>query len=65
MPGWVSASIHKSIDGKQVVNYAQCDSYETWQRVVESLKAGGFFERNQLLGTAHPALYEVVFALDK
>lgn len=63
--GWISANIHRSLDGIQVVNYAQCESYEAWERVMEKLKAGNFFERNKKLGTAHPALYEVVYTLEK
>ena len=27
VPGWLSASIHKSFDGRQVVNYVQFESH--------------------------------------
>jgi hypothetical protein len=65
MPGWISANIHKSLDGKQVVNYAQCESQEAMEGVVAKLRAEGFLDRNKLLGQAHPGLYEVVFTLEK
>ena len=50
VPGWLSASLHRSLDGKQVVNYAQCESYEALEAVMSSLREGGFLERNKQLG---------------
>jgi heme-degrading monooxygenase HmoA len=64
-PGWLSASLHRSLDGTRVVNYAQSESLEAAQAVIEKLKGAGFFDRNKTLGTADPGLYEVVFALDR
>jgi hypothetical protein len=63
--GWLSASIHRSLDGRQVVNYAQCESMEAQERVFHALQRGGFLERNKALGEAHPCLYEIVFTLDR
>jgi hypothetical protein len=63
--GWISANIHVSLDGKQVVNYAQCANYAAWENVMQKLIAGNFLERNKTLATAHPALYEVVYTLEK
>ncbi|HEY3835233.1 MAG TPA: hypothetical protein VGL72_01615 [Bryobacteraceae bacterium] len=65
LPGWLSANIHRGLDGKSVVNYAQCESYEAAQRVIEELRANGSLDRNKLLGEAHPGLYEVVFTLGR
>ncbi len=65
VPGWLSANIHRSLDGTRVVNYAQCESHEAWEAVMEKLKAGNFLERNKKLGEAHPGLYEVVYTLEK
>jgi antibiotic biosynthesis monooxygenase (ABM) superfamily enzyme len=65
MPGWMSASIHVSSDSGQVVNYAQSENYEAHQKIVEKLRQGGFFARNKLLAEAHPALYQVVYTLQK
>lgn len=65
IPGWLLANIHRSIDGTRVINYAQCESYEAWDSVMEKLKAENFLERNKQLGEAHPGLYEVVYTLEK
>jgi hypothetical protein len=62
--GWMSASLHRSLDGTRVVNYAQARDQAAMQRVFEALTAGGFPERNKALGTAHPGLYEAVFTLE-
>lgn len=64
-PGWMSASLHRSLDGTRVVNYAQCRDMASWEAVMERLKAGNFFERNKRLGTAAPGLYEVVHTLER
>lgn len=65
VPGWISASIHKSLDGTRVVNYAQCENYEAWENVMARLWSGGYLERNKTLGTAAPGLYEVYYTLDR
>jgi heme-degrading monooxygenase HmoA len=62
--GWMSASLHRSLDGTRVVNYAQTRDQDAMRRVFETLQAGGFLERNKALGVAHPGLYEVVFTLE-
>ncbi|WP_422742714.1 antibiotic biosynthesis monooxygenase [Mycobacterium sp. WMMD1722] len=64
-PGWLSASLHRSLDGTAVVNYAQSDSIESARRVIDRLRAEGFLERNAGLATAHPGLYEVAFTLER
>jgi antibiotic biosynthesis monooxygenase (ABM) superfamily enzyme len=64
-PGWISASVHRSIDGTRVVNYAQSENLEAAQRVVERLRSEGWLDRNKALGQANPGLYEVVFTLDR
>ena len=63
--GWISASIHRSLDGTRVVNYAQSRDMESSQRVIEALRTAGYLERNKLLGEAHPGLYEVVATLEQ
>jgi hypothetical protein len=64
-PGWLSASLHTSRDGTRVVNYAQSESIESAQLVIERLRQAGFLQRNKALGDAHPGLYDVVFTLDR
>ena len=39
IPGFVSASIHKSLDGVRVVNYAQWRSKEDWEAMTKNPKA--------------------------
>ena len=65
IPGWMSASIHRSLDGTRVVNYAQSENGEAARRVVEHLRAKGLLEANKALGVAHPGLYEVAFTLER
>lgn len=64
LPGWKSASIHRGLDGKTVVNYAQSADMESQERIVTSLRENGFLDRNKQLGEAHPGLYEAVFTLE-
>jgi hypothetical protein len=61
--GWMSASLHRSLDGGRVINYAQARDQDAMGRVFAMLQAKGFIKRNEALGTAHPGLYEVVFTL--
>ena len=36
MPGFISANIHKSLDGEKVVNYAQWESVEAFQAMLQN-----------------------------
>ena len=65
VPGWVSASLHRSLDGTRVVNYAQTVDMDAARRVIEHLKAKGMLESNKAFGQAHPGLYEVAFTLER
>ncbi|BCH10699.1 hypothetical protein MesoLj131c_49570 [Mesorhizobium sp. 131-3-5] len=38
IPGWMSASLHRSLDGTRVVNYAQARDQAAMQRVFEHLR---------------------------
>jgi hypothetical protein len=61
VPGWISASIHRSRDGTRVVNCAQSESLEAAERITCRLRDAGWLDRNSALGQAHPGLYDVVF----
>jgi antibiotic biosynthesis monooxygenase (ABM) superfamily enzyme len=61
IPGWVSANIHRSLDGTRVVNYAQSRDIESAQRIIHALREAGWLDRNRALAEANPGLYEVVF----
>jgi hypothetical protein len=64
-PGWLSASLHRSLDGTRVVNYAQSENMEAALAVITRLKEAGYLERNKALGEAHPGLYEVAATLER
>lgn len=64
IPGWMSASIHRSLDGTRVVNYAQSDSLDASKRIIDRLREEGYLQRNQALAVVNPGLYEVVRTLE-
>jgi len=63
--GWISASIHKSFDGRQVVNYVQFESPAAAQAVTRHLLSLGLIQRNTALGSVAPGQYEVAYCLEK
>ena len=65
IPGWVSASLHLSLDGTRLVNYAQAEDEAAMRRVFEHLTDGGWLERNRAFGVAHPGLYRVMRTLER
>lgn len=64
-PGWLSASLHRSLDGTKVANYAQSESLESANAIIARLMQAGFIDRNRRFGDAHPGLYEVVKTLQR
>ncbi len=65
MDGWISASLHRSLDGTRVVNYAQSVDQDAAARVIEHLMARGLIQGNNAFGQADPGLYEVVSTLER
>lgn len=62
LPGFVSANIHRSLDGTRVVNYAQWESREAFETMLENPEAAAHMQ--EAAGIAQwfePHLYEVVF----
>ena len=63
LPGFVSAALHRSVDGCRVTMYAQWDSAQHYQdyQAMRS-KSGGSSEVTEILAIARfdPATYEVV-----
>jgi quinol monooxygenase YgiN len=59
MPGFISASIHKSIDGKRVVNYAQWRSRADFQAMTQNEQARPHMEAAAKLATFEPILCNV------
>src|ERR1700730_4275032 len=58
-PGFVSATLHRSLDGKRVLNYAQWQKAEDWQALAK--QGVQLFARFKGVGRADPHLYEVVY----
>lgn len=63
--GWLSASLHRSLDGTRVANYAQSMDRDSARRVFDHLTAKGLIDGNRRYGEAHPGLYEVAFTLER
>lgn len=63
--GWLSASLHRSLDGTRVVNYAQSADLDAAQRVIVHLTERGLIDANHAYGAAHPGLYEVVHTVER
>jgi hypothetical protein len=61
VPGWVSASVHKSFDGTQVTNYAQSTSHDSWDLMMEKLVEAGIIQKLNEIATPAPRLYECVY----
>ena len=59
--GFISANIHKSLDGTKVVNYAQWKSKEAFEKMLKNPRA--ITHMNDVLSIAKVdgSLYEVVF----
>lgn len=64
-PGWLSASLHRSLDGTRVVNYAQSQDLAAAKAVIARLIREGYIDRNRAFGEAHPGLYEVTATFER
>lgn len=59
LPGFVSANLHRSLDGKHVANYAQWRSREALQAMLENPRAQVHMQAARKIATVEPVLYEV------
>ncbi len=60
LPGFVSANIHKSLDGTKVVNYAQWESHEAFESMLENSEAAPHMkEAAERAVSFEPHMYEV------
>jgi heme-degrading monooxygenase HmoA len=59
LPGFVSANIHQSLDGRRVANYAQWRSTEDFQRMLQNPDAQVHMRAASAIATATPVLYRV------
>ena len=63
LPGYVSANIHRSLDGTRVVNYAQWRRVEDFEAMLRDPTAQEHMQSAlKLAASVEPHLYEVVFA---
>jgi len=61
-PGYVSANIHKSLDGTRVTNYAQWRSREDFEAIFRNSDVTVHIREAEKLAIAYePHLYEVAF----
>ena len=58
-PGFISANIHTSLDGRHVVNYAQWRSRDAFEAMLRSPDAGPHMTRAAALASFDPILCEV------
>jgi quinol monooxygenase YgiN len=58
--GFVSASLHRSLDGTKVAMYAQWRSVEDYQAMRNDPAASPYLQRALALAKFEPGMYEVV-----
>jgi quinol monooxygenase YgiN len=59
-PGFVSASLHRSIDGTKVTMYAQWRSVDEYQAMRRDPAPLPFLQEALMIATFEPGMYEVV-----
>lgn len=60
LPGFISANIHKSVDGTRVINYAQWRSREDFEAMKKNPSVGPHMQAAAALAKFEPILCEVV-----
>lgn len=64
LPGFISANIHRSLDGKKVVNYAQWESKADFEAMQKNPKAAPHMQAAAALAQFDPILCEVSDAVN-
>jgi quinol monooxygenase YgiN len=59
-PGFISAKLHRSLDGAKVTMYAQWRSAEDYQAMRADSSATPYLEAALAIATFEPGMYEVV-----
>lgn len=59
LPGFISANIHRSLDGTRVANYAQWRSMEDFERMLANPEAQAHIREATAIAKAVPVLYRV------
>ena len=60
VPGFISSSLHRSLDGTKVTMYAQWRSMEDYQRMRANPGASPYLDQALEMATFEPGMYEVV-----
>ena len=63
IPGFISATIHKSLDGSRVINYAQWRSRADFAALQHNSLARPHMEAASRLAEADPVVCEVVYSV--
>ncbi len=63
LPGFISANIHRSLDGAKVVNYAQWESKADFEAMLKNPKAAPHMQAAAALAQFDPILCEVSDAM--
>ena len=61
LPGFISANIHKSLDGEWVTNYAQWKSIEDFRAIFQNPEAREHMPKIGKIAESSPILYEVCY----
>ena len=60
VPGFISSSLHRSIDGTKVTMYAQWRSIEDYQKMRNNSSASPYLDEALKIAKFEPGMYEVV-----
>jgi heme-degrading monooxygenase HmoA len=60
LPGFISANVHRSLDGTKVINYAQWESPEAFDAMRRNPEAAAHLTGLAQIGTPMPVVCEVV-----
>jgi len=59
-PGFISANIHKSLDGKQLINYVQWESQDGLIELFDDIGSKRFFEERKKIAESRWDLFKVI-----
>jgi heme-degrading monooxygenase HmoA len=65
LPGFISANIHRGLDGRHVANYAQWESREAFERMLGDPEARRHMDPIRQIATNEGYLYEVTHVEDR
>lgn len=60
LPGFISANIHRSLDGTKVINYAQWASEEAFNATLRDPQVTTYFAKLAEVGTPDPVLCDLI-----